>query len=171
MNGYIQSLCVKPFQASFYLEKQLDIYMDKCKSKKEASVVHFDSTGNIIQKVKDQKRPYLYTLLLDPIGLPVMEFITCDHHSFNLRSQLDSFQSKIRKLNNNVNINPTMVVTDYSFALINAVSESFNRMNIIDYLGFAFNMLTSTKITKNSIKNVSFISLCSAHMIKSVSRR
>ena len=68
----------------------------------------------------------------------------------------------IFRLNNRL-INPSIIVTDFSWALINAVLESFNKTNIYEFMDWAFNFIS--KKTKD-FKYPVIIYLCATHFLK-----
>jgi hypothetical protein len=125
MCGYIQSISIVPFCVTFFTEGQIDSYIRYCKED-SSSTVHFDATGSVVKEITGQKRPLYYCMLMAQTSLPVFEFITTTHASFNIRSQLDFFNEKARQINAGRTVNPHYAVTDFSYALIDACLRSFN---------------------------------------------
>jgi hypothetical protein len=48
VKGFIHTIGMHPFVATFYMEDQLKVYIEKCLNSDEC-VLHFDSTGSIIR--------------------------------------------------------------------------------------------------------------------------
>jgi len=81
------------------------------------------------------------------------------------------FNASARRLNHGHVIALRQVVTDFSFALITAVVAAFSgRMQLHMYLRHACRCLRGD-CTSVQLKSTTFLSLCSAHMLKAVSRR
>jgi hypothetical protein len=130
-------------------------------------VLHLDSTGTVVRRIPEQKQPYLYSAILAGENIPVMEFITTDHRSFSLSAKLEYFLADCREMNHGMVVLPTVIVTDFSYALINAVLISFNKMSLLAYLKLTYESLTSGK----SLKSLTILALCCAHMMKAVANR
>jgi hypothetical protein len=47
IDGFIQSIGTYPFVVTFYLEGQLKVFLEKCKSGDDC-VLHFDATGSVV---------------------------------------------------------------------------------------------------------------------------
>ena len=72
--SYIVSLSVRPFKVICMSEEQL-----KRMSSTDACL-YLDSTGSLIHAIKDQKRPYLYSLVLqEPVIFSIADMISTDH--------------------------------------------------------------------------------------------
>jgi len=103
----------------------------------------------------------------DPIThsiIPVAEFVTTAHDQNNISKYLFSIRDKI--LENSAPLAKT-IITDHSWALINAVLLTFNGCNIANYLNWCFLMLT--KIPNEALSNTMKVRLylCSFHFLKS----
>jgi len=83
---------------------------------------------------------------------------------------LELFNSDVRLCNNGKPAKPSVVVTDFSYALIHAILLSFNRMSLVTYLRTTFAILNG-KCTGKEIQSLTFIAVCCAHMIKAISIR
>jgi hypothetical protein len=169
INGFIHSIGIFPFQVSFYLEGQLKAYIAKCISRDEC-VLHFDATGSIIQNIKGQKMPYYYCLLMAGHNLPVLEFISASHTIDSIRAQLESWIGHVRLMNNGQTVKPKYIVTDFSFALIQASIQAFNQYSLSGYLIETFQVLKNG-MSVAKMKDLTVLSICVAHMLKCVSMR
>jgi len=157
VNGYIQSISLVPFTVTCYTEGQLKLYIKECQ--KSDCTVHFDATGSVITNIENQKRTLYYCLLLGNGSMPICDFITTSHRSSNIRAQLDSFQDNVRLCNNGRTINPLYIVTDFSFAMIEACLRSFNAETLPKYLTYCQRLLTK-KLTCHCEAQKSHMFVC-----------
>jgi len=58
-------------------------------------------------------------------------------------------------------------LVDFSYALVYAEMNVFNRMNITEYLQYVFNVING-KVSYDNMVSHSFLRICCAHMIKAV---
>lgn len=127
----------------------------------------FDSTGSIYHDINNQKKPYLYSLIShDPKNhqfIPVAEFVTTSHNVTNISKYLLAIKSNLEILNNPIS---PIVVTDFSFALINSVMDIFNKFDLHKYLILCYELIVNKNI-RNFFTNVKTISyICSTHFLK-----
>ena len=169
VKGFIHTLGMQPFVVTFYMEAQLKAYIDKCVNSCDC-VLHFDSTGSIIHNIKNQKRPFYYCLLMADDNLPVFEFLSTSHTMHCIRAQLESWNHHVRLVNNGQTVKPNYIVTDFSFALIQACIQVFNQHSLGTYLNETYNIL-SNRCNEAKIASLTFLSICVAHMLKCVSMR
>ena len=170
VDGFIQQLGLYPFHVVFYTEQQLLAYVHQCKSQSGA-VVHVDATGSIVNRIPNQKTPYYYCLLLADGSLPVMEFISCCHEAAWLQSLLLTFNSAVRRVNSGRLVTPRYVVMDFSYTLLHACVQAMNDgMQIVGYLELTFEILRR-RCSVAKFRNVTFLTLCVAHMVKVMSTR
>ena len=112
-------------------------------------VWHIDATGCLIKPVPLQKAPFYYAIVChDNINNKinsVAEFVTTQHDSTNISKYLISIKKYFE-------IAPFIVV-DESYAIINAVMESFNGVTILNYINWTFNVLNlpETNIMSNNL--------------------
>ena len=133
----------------------------------------FDATGNVHKNINGQKKPFLYTIAFHDkkkkIILPVVDFITTAHDQYNIEKFLNIFKSKI---NNDLTAN--IIVTDMSWALMNAVMNSFNKCDISTYLEWCYNVVfkNCSNQSYNSTNNKQLILyLCSTHFLKNIIKK
>ena len=102
---------------------------------------------------------------------PIAEFFTTGHDSHTIRSYLDLVRNALEKsiTTYSYQVAP-IVVTDFSWAIINAACNSFNNCTIDIYIKWCYDIIVSNKIWLfNSITTI--ISLCYSHFIKLVSKK
>jgi hypothetical protein len=166
VNGYIQHLSVYPFTVTFFCEAQLKHYVDYC-TEDTSSTVHFDATGCVIQAVSGQKRPLYYCLLAHDSKLPILEFITTCHKSVYIRGQLDCFLSSVSQFTSGKQVKPQYVVTDCSYAVMDACIRSFNGVSMPSYPRHCCRILTG-HVDVKEIRSTTILCLCVAHTVKNV---
>jgi hypothetical protein len=137
-------------------------------------VWHFDATGSIIKNVFSQKPPYLFSIVIhdesNKILLPVAEFVTTSHFSYNISKFLYTINHKIKNEFKNVSYSVApVIITDFSWVLINSVLETFNNCNIMQYLNIAYEALYECKQSFLSLKTK--IYLCSTHFLKLIIKK
>ena len=166
VSGYIQSLGHTPLLITFYTAQQVQLYSDICRHKRMQPVVlHFDSTGSVIKRFGSQKEPLYYTLLMADTNIPALEFITTCHTSSWIGNVICQFLTDVKKCGPH---KPSVVITDFSFALINAVLRSFNDMSVNKYLAVTYRLLNG------GVKpacNMTHLLICKAHLMKAMSMK
>jgi hypothetical protein len=148
-------------------EKQMELFTTTCKED-EDTTLHLDATGSVMQRIRGQQRPLYYCLFLAKLSIPVFDVLTTTHKSVSIQGSLDEFNSLVRQINNGKVVKPRYIVTDFSYAIINACLQSFNNLSLLSYLRRCFNIL-QVKVTQHEISSITFIVLCHAHIMKTVS--
>jgi hypothetical protein len=132
----------------------------------------FDATGGIIRDVLDEKRALLYSAVFHDDEtksiIPAFEFVTTNHTEDNIFKYLAVlrrlFLREIPSSAKYFQIAP-IIVTDFSWASINAILDAFNRCNIEQYINWTYDIL----IKKNGVLKdamVTIVYLCSTHILK-----
>lgn len=126
--------------------------------------MHFDATGSILPP-QNGKRVFLYSLVAPTEGkepcLPLLEFISNSHTTQTIAEVLFSWRTlagKICKIDT--------IVTDFSFALINAVSESFNNNSSEVQLCQQWSLMCT-----NQEPQITIVQLCVSHYIKLICQK
>ena len=168
-SGYIQQLGVHPFHGVLYTEQQLQLYVNACRT--TDAVVHVDATGSVIANIPGHKRPLYCCMLLHDGSLPVMDILKTRHSGEWLNSLLLNFNASVRRVNRGSLVTPRQIITDFSFALMSAFLAAFNNaMSVDGYLSFTHRCLTR-RYNIAQLKSYTYLTLCMAHMIKTVSVR
>lgn len=144
---------------------------------------NFDATGSILKNIKNQKRPYIYSIVsYDPknrINIPFCEwFSTCHTQSsisqflFTIKNILLKYASLSKK--SLMFKYAPIIVTDFSFALLNSILSVFNcetrrksdgdKHEMLIYLDIAFETLVSKKTDRFDTISV-LIYICSTHFL------
>lgn len=127
---------------------------------------------------------YFYSLVTHhsslKIILPVCEFLNSEHDVPSISFPLTKFIRDVKLMHGKTPVFNT-VTTDFSFAMLNSISISFNAMSLRIYIDQVYDAVTSKdqcfhKVTEfqtiftKKIK-LSKLSICAAHLIKQVCNR
>lgn len=163
--GYIQCLGVYPFYVTFYLEGQIQMYVESCSNNGTSpTILHFYTTGSVMKKMKNQKQPYYYTQLLESTNIPICEFLSTRHTSYKICKILESFLAHANAVRKGKAHRPCAIITDFSYALINAVIWVFNKLSLLNYLREIHTILTTNAIPIACLTVLTI--LCCAHIVK-----
>ena len=144
--------------------------------RKQNDIWFFDSTGCVFRNVSGQKQPYYYAIVChDEINqhiIPVAEFVSTSHSSLAISKFLmeinSIFEQNMTKRNESV---ASVVVTDFSWALMNAVMHEMNRCNILNYLNWSFEILYKNNLDATFLKVMrTKLFICATHMLKNVTK-
>ena len=171
LSGFVQTIALYPFSFLMCCERQIKTYV-KFLSENDETTLHFDATGSVVKvrEKTDHNTLYLYSAVLADGSLPVFEFVSSWHKSFAIQSHIDIFNGLVKTVNNGQLPKPRYIVTDFSFALINACMKSFNNMNLVTYLKECHSILMK-KATQEHIRSLTFTVLCVSHIMKSLTVR
>jgi hypothetical protein len=167
VSGFIQTLWLFPFTVLLFCEKQVNAYLNSIRQTPD-STLHFDATGSIV-KLKEKTghdTVFVYSGVLAENSMPVFEIITSWHRAFAIESHINIFNGYVRLCNNGQLLKPRYVITDFSYALINACIHAFNDMNLVTYLRMCDSIL-SGQCNAAQIDSMTFVNLCAAHIMKS----
>ena len=104
-----------------FCQEQLEIV----KKLEKPFVAHFDATGSLIRE--NGKRILIYALCaMVPLhkikALPILEFVSDEHDRKAIKVPLNLWKEEALKI---IEL-PEILITDFSWALLHSVSESFN---------------------------------------------
>ena len=143
------------------------------KASKKNDVWYFDATGSIHKDIKNQKKPFLYSLVFHDASnhsiIPVYEFFTTSHTQTNISKYLGSLKAIFDSQNL---VFPKIVVMDNSLALINSIVLSFNNCTLSNYLNWCYDLClknVSDQIFLDLMKIKIYI--CSTHFLKNIIRK
>ncbi|EFA00379.1 hypothetical protein TcasGA2_TC003225 [Tribolium castaneum] len=131
-------------------------------------VLHLDATGSVVHSPPEtKKRVYYYAGVVHikdkELVCPVFEMITSEHDGYSIGSWLQAFESFIVKSKQLKWSIFSYVVTDFSFAFINAITTQWNKMDDISvYLNIVYDYITSETTVRPKIT----LKLCCAHFMK-----
>ena len=120
----------------------------------------------VIKKLpNDKKRILYYALTLPGNGqnnppLPVAEYLTNNHTTANMSGWLLEF---IRDVSSIKKLHVQRIETDFSYALLHAISRAFNESSLVRYLNDCYSVARGD-IPPAAIRTV--IHICSAHSVK-----
>jgi len=130
---------------------------------KQTFIVHLDATGSLIH---GQGHTYLYSLVasikLDKIkAFPLLEFISQKHDKFTITEALGDWEIRTRAQLPR----PEIIVTDFSWALLHAVSESFQKKPLKEAINNQFLSMHQNK------GGYTIMRLCSNHLMHAICRK
>lgn len=132
-------------------------------------VWHFDASGLFLNEINDQSKPLLFSIVChDPIAksfIPIADFFTPANDSLNIQLNLIRIQSTFLRYKKSYN--PSVIVTDFSWASINALLRTFLNCDIIQYLKISFEKAIKFNNSYDKIFKTK-IFLCSTHFLKNV---
>jgi hypothetical protein len=120
--------------------------------------------------------PYLYSIFchdaLTKSIIQVAEFFTTSHFSLSTISELnfilDTF--KTEKVSVKLKPLPSVVLTDFSWALINAIINSLNKCSILQYLNSSYDYLCLKKQNLTNLMPV-ILFLCAVYFLRIIIKK
>ena len=164
IKGFIQEISISPFSMNIYSEIQLRMWDS---IQKRNPVWYFDASGLFIPAIFNQKKPLLYSIVsYDPINkslIPIADFFSTENDTTNISINLLKITSSFKKLK--PDYYPKIIVTDFSWANINALLRIILNCDIIQYLKLSYNIAVLKDYSFSTILN-SKIYICSTHFLK-----
>ncbi len=118
---------------------------------KKNPVWYLDATGGVIQKLKNQPQALLYSLVFHDkqkkIIFSLAEFLTTAHDSHSISGYLSTIKLDINQVlpkRLSFQVAP-IIVTDFTWALINAVMKVFNNFTTDVYINWCFDIVFVNK--------------------------
>lgn len=102
------------------------------------------------------------------MNFPFMEMISTSNTSFQFKIFLQFFKNEWEKFSMSSWPIFKYVITDFSRALLNAVSQGWNDMTLIDYINLSYDWVFEKRLS--SLDSVIQIRLCYAHLLRNISR-
>jgi hypothetical protein len=139
-------------------------------------VWYFDSTGSILKEIDSQNMPFLFSIVSqDPLTksiIPIAEFISTSQTSIPVSTNLFFIKQTILtqiKGKKKYSFAP-IVVTDFSWALINSINHVINNCNFMQYLHWTFDILVNNCNTINKMMTTR-LHLCATHFLKIIVKK
>lgn len=137
--------------------------------KENNPIWYFDATGKLMPKYKDQGEVLLYSIVSHDttlnIYIPIADFLTSANDSLTIYSYLNKIIEKYKSYS--FFEYPKVLVTDFSWANVNASMRALNNCETFDYLLLSFEVLVKKNDWAFSRINT-IIYLCSTHILKNV---
>ena len=139
----------------------------------------FDATGGIINKINGQPKPLLYSIVFHDkdkkLINPIAEFVTTANDSKSISSYLEVIKLELlKKIPKTATYRlPPLVVTDFSWGLINSVMETFNCCTTDIYINWCFEVLFYQNACSIPIVNAmkTIFILCAFHFLKLIIKK
>ena len=149
-------------QITYYCESQLKLAATVME---ENSSWHLDSTGSVVSKWKN-KQIYCYALVLKTSfkgehAVPLLEWLTNCHDTKSICKALYTWWIDSKEIIKT----PEIVVIDFSWAFLHALSHVFNNNNLDEQLEAQWQIMTG-----QINKKITVVRLCVSHYIKAVVR-
>lgn len=176
--AYLRKIQVSPLAVTMYSKMQSNVLKEVIKrlNKDEELVAYIDATGGLFRQPKTVlNRIFYYALVItfknnksdrDRTSFPVSELISSAHSVDAISTWLSSLrlflEEEMPKLKWPVF---NRIISDKSFANLNAISISFNRISLLEYLNLTYDAITKGATMKEKIK----IHLCVCHIMKIIS--
>lgn len=159
--GYVQHIGFIPFLTLLFTEKQLMVL--KHEVKHNSSVVYFDATGTVVERIQNKRVLYYAMVLPGPKGsppLPVFEFLSDSQNTPTITYALMIFIHWWKKIAGKLML--SRVTVDFSWALIHSVLMSINNINIHVYLQWCFDIVYHGKMGQK----YTVVHICCNHLLK-----
>ena len=157
--GSIHLLCMVPLTIHMYREHFMKKYA------KVHSAIHVDATGTVTKKV-GEKRPLFYAVVAEndsgtsfPIG-----YMLSESHTAPTIGHFLSQLSRDYKVVTGSKFTPPRIVTDFSWAIIHAVTEGILKSSVAAYLEQCWQFVHG-----KGKQPLTLLSLCCAHASKQLS--
>ncbi|CAH1104383.1 unnamed protein product [Psylliodes chrysocephalus] len=170
--NYIQ-LVGEPLFAYVHGEEQMFLLKNAIRDAHPLKKItaYVDATGSIVRKPKtvETKRILLYSIVIrlkDSSGesgtvCSVSDFISSRHDITTISAWLSHFKTFWTNFSMTWPIFDR-VVTDFSMAELNALSQAFNEMSFIAYINNCYNIIYNN----GQNNNLTHLALCCAHLMK-----
>ena len=126
---------------------------------------YLDATGNIHKNVSTQNRLFLYTAVThDTVNkqiISIFYFITSSHTVFSISKYLNCVKNILNRITT-LNLIAPVIVSDFSWPLINSTLLSFNNCTINYYLKYIFRLLykDKTEVQESEMNNDDCYNIC-----------
>jgi hypothetical protein len=166
-NDFVQHVGIPSVHC--YSKEQLDILKKLIKNQKPVTG-YLDATGTLVRKINNKSKRVLYYVLVVNVPLPrnssvtcpVVEMISSAHDIVAISQWLTAFKAFVLKHKLTWPVF-TNIVTDFSYAQMNALSIGWNGFtSIFDYLNWCYRVL----VENNVGTNVTIINICANHYTK-----
>lgn len=170
---FIQRLSANPFYVICYSKMQTNLFKSKIKSlKTEKVILYIDATGGIIRPPNPKSKTIYYYALIFPIKFsdrdpnspfPLSDFVSASHSHETIGEWLRAVKKNLER---EVSRRPLIdgIVTDFSFAQINALVEVFNGVDVVEYLKICYSKMKNEK----EKEHFTYIFLCCSHLMKNI---
>lgn len=132
-------------------------------------VWYFDASGLFLNEINDQSRPFLFSIVCyDPNTkslIPIADFFSTACDGLNIQLNLTRIQIVFQQYKRTYN--PSVIVTDFSWANINSILRTFHNCDIIQYLKMCYKKSVLGENTYDKVLKTKLY-LCSTHFLKNV---
>ncbi|MES9883988.1 MAG: hypothetical protein ABW185_24340 [Sedimenticola sp.] len=163
---YIHEIGLDPFCVILYSPQQISM-LRKLSSENDLKI-YLDATGSIINNIQNQKRPYLYSIVVKPNPtlppLSLADMISTSHNIPKIQFFLSTVKRAVGLTGKQIKVK--QVETDYSYALMQASLATFNHVTIKEYLVKCMDIIKCGELPQD----FTVLHLCGRHMIRDYMR-
>ena len=173
--NYIREISCVPLRIFFIHQEALNVNKEEMNNGNLLSL-YIDCTGSLFNKYKS-KSPFYYSICLPSLKSPisndkappitVADAILTDNSTPSIKTFLGKFLQLLEKHTNRSH-QIKKVECDFSWGIINSITETFNKVDIKTYIQRSFDLIMNLKDV-SSFSHFTVIHLCSSHIIKSIS--
>ena len=173
--NYIREIPFVPLRIFLIHQEALDVIKKEMNNGNFLSL-YVDCTGSLFNKYK-KKSPFYYSICLPSLQSPisndsvppitVADAILTDNTTPSIKTFLGKFLQLLEKHTNRSH-QIKKVECDFSWGFVNAITETFNKVDIKTYIQRSFDLIMNLKDV-SSFSHFTVIHLCSSHIIKAIS--
>lgn len=137
--------------------------------------LHFDATGGIV--THEGKTTNYYALVARDFTqqleeherrkiIPMLECISGAHDAYNISLMLSEYKYNFHVQYPSLKLSVKRVVTDMSYAIINAICYGWNNIKLINYINFMYDVSTGSTVDSD----LTMIRVCCGHIAKNYSK-
>ena len=168
--GYVENFMITNNEIRITLpdESMVRLYHERCRK----DPIYIDATGTLTEKMKQYPRILYYCFAVrHPFGgtppLPVVEYISSNHGVDSIRSPIIALRGK-EKVIFGFNINPPLIILDFSSAIIISCLIEFSKEDVREYLNRTFRIVKGDASEMDLGK--SLLHICTAHIMNTTKR-
>eukprot|EP00112_Aurelia_sp_Birch-Aquarium-sp1_P007867 Seg1859.4 transcript_id=Seg1859.4/GoldUCD/mRNA.D3Y31 product="Histone lysine demethylase PHF8" protein_id=Seg1859.4/GoldUCD/D3Y31 len=164
--GYIQSMELVPeIKLVLLHEPLIRLYHGIA----PRDIIYFDATGSVVRKMPQFKRILYYSLCVrhpyeESPPLPVAEYVSSSHTTESIRRMITTLREKERLIFGGKCVQPALILTDNSLAMIMACLSEFNQETVKQYIDRTFDIVCG-KASADKL-SLTFLHICYAHVMK-----
>lgn len=136
---------------------------------KRNPVWYFDASGLFLNEINDQSKPFLFSIVsYDPNTksfIPISDFFSTANDGLNIQLNLMRIQNILQRYK--ISYNPSIIVSDFSWANIKAILRTFLNCDVVQYLKICYQRSVMLDDSYDKVLKTK-IYLCSTHFLKNV---
>lgn len=172
---FLQNVSAGPFFVFSFSEQQIQVLL-KMISDGDIVVLYVDATGSVVAAPQGiTNRIYYYTGLLSlsicdeetAVLFPLLEMVSASHDAYTIGCWLRKFRFTMSQVTNKWPVF-NHLVSDFSYAILNAAADALNRETLIDHVNNTFLRIVNGGLLEDAL--VVFLHICCNHFMKTVTK-